>query len=379
MEAEEEEREVATASAALFGGAEGETRFDDDGMDGSELPSSFTMPLLTRDEEEDAESAGDAAERALPLSREEEGEKQTVAPSHGIEESVNRVNIQENQRETEEAIGTPPDTEEQVPATDQQTPEQASDVVDRRGYQCRFEKCSKFAQAGGLCISHGGGYRCQTPFCAFFNLRTCPDHGGSKRCSVTGCTRVALGTSALCCAHGGGRKCSVKKCEKYDAGQGFCLSHGGGRECTANGCSKKAIRYGLCSGHGGRARCKVEGCTKFDRGQATAEARSVMLKDARHPVWEVGGASFTEVVDGARLKIVATGHSMVADAKITVAQASAAHAAVVINTIKEVVTASLTVVDLHAPSWTAPRNKYNGIFEYASDDAVRMVESHDAL
>ncbi|KAF4323022.1 hypothetical protein BBO99_00003382 [Phytophthora kernoviae] len=179
MEAEEEEREVATASAALFGGAEGETHFDDDGMDGSELPSSFTMPLLTRDEEEDADNA------------------------------------------------------------------------------------------------------------------------------------VAM---------------EVVLDAKWKAAQS-----------------------------------------------------SIVVRDAQHPVWEVGGASFTEVVDGARLKIVATGHSMVADAKITVAQASAAHAAVVINTIKEVVTASLTVVDLHALSRTAPRNKYNGISESASDDAVRMVESHDAL
>ncbi|KAF1330325.1 Wrky transcription factor 19, partial [Globisporangium splendens] len=137
---------------------------------------------------------------------------------------------------------------------------------------CQHDGCDKFAQGGGLCIAHGGGYKCKTPFCAFFNTRTCEEHGGSKRCGILGCTKVALGVSALCCAHGGGRKCSVKKCDKHDAGLGFCLAHGGGRNCTVEGCTKKQIRYGVCSGHGGRARCKEEGCEKYDRGQGKCKS-----------------------------------------------------------------------------------------------------------
>ncbi|KAG2864640.1 hypothetical protein PC113_g4387 [Phytophthora cactorum] len=345
MEAEEEAREVATASAALFGGTEGEPRFDDDdGMDGSDLPPSFAMPMLPRgDEEEDA-----AAPSSVPR---EEAEKQM--------EDAN-LQPQETMADTTEAHVT--QTDGQQPETTTDTDDSAMEAADRRCYQCRFENCPKFAQGGGLCIAHGGGYRCQTPFCAFFNLRTCPDHGGSKRCGVTGCTRVAQGTSALCCAHGGGRKCSVKKCDKYDAGLGLCLAHGGGRDCTMNDCTKKAIRYGLCSGHGGRARCKVEGCEKYDRGQGKCKAH--------------GGGYFCKVQgcnkkdkggDDAKLKAVAIGLSMEVDASNTAAQGSVALVVGATNTTKEVDTALHTVVALHVPSRTAPRNRS------ALDDAVRMV------
>ncbi|KAG4049156.1 hypothetical protein PC123_g15551 [Phytophthora cactorum] len=288
MEAEEEAREVATASAALFGGTEGEPRFDDDdGMDGSDLPPSFAMPMLPRgDEEEDA-----AAPSSVPR---EEAEKQM--------EDAN-LQPQETMADTTEAHVT--QTDGQQPETTTDTDDSAMEAADRRCYQCRFENCPKFAQGGGLCIAHGGGYRCQTPFCAFFNLRTCPDHGGSKRCGVTGCTRVAQGTSALCCAHGGGRKCSVKKCDKYDAGLGLCLAHGGGRDYDA------------------------------------------------------------------KLKAVAIGLSMEVDASNTAAQGSVALVVGATNTTKEVDTALHTVVALHVPSRTAPRNRS------ALDDAVRMSPCDD--
>ncbi|KAH7481731.1 uncharacterized protein KRP23_4908 [Phytophthora ramorum] len=177
MEADEEEREVATASAALFGGAEGEPRFDDDGMDGSDLPPSFALPLLTRGDEEEAADAREEENTAQP-------EKQTPSViSQATEEPPDSAEVEVDAQETE--------TED--------TAEQTEETADRRGFQCRSENCPKFAQAGGLCIAHGGGYRCQTPFCAFFNLRTCPDHGGSKRCGVTGyganLKTVAIGLS----------------------------------------------------------------------------------------------------------------------------------------------------------------------------------------
>ncbi|KAI9907382.1 hypothetical protein PsorP6_004705 [Peronosclerospora sorghi] len=290
MEAENEEREVATASAALFGGNECETHFDDERTEGLELSPSFAMPLLTRGYEDKIE----------PCSVHEvfEVEKQPQE-NHSLHDERTRLSIEAGIDSTGLGVEQEPDasqTEEnwqgdeannaalrptsRLPNLEAHRSLNAGSFVitrrgekeDRKGYQCRFENCPKFAQAGGFCIAHGGGYRCQTPFCAFFNLRTCPDHGGSKRCGMTGCTRVALGTSALCCAHGGGRKCSFKKCDKYDAGQGLCLAHGGGRDCKMSGCTKKAIRYGLCSGHGGRARCKVEGCEKYDRGQGKCKA-----------------------------------------------------------------------------------------------------------
>ncbi|TYZ66849.1 hypothetical protein PybrP1_002468 [[Pythium] brassicae (nom. inval.)] len=142
----------------------------------------------------------------------------------------------------------------------------------RRKKLCQQEGCGKHDQGGGFCLAHGGGNKCQTPFCAFFNLRTCEEHGGSRRCGIPGCVKVALGAAALCCAHGGGRKCSVASCEKHDAGLGLCLAHGGGRSCTVEGCSKKQTRYGVCSGHGGRARCREEGCDKYDRGQGKCKS-----------------------------------------------------------------------------------------------------------
>ncbi|KAG6972406.1 hypothetical protein JG687_00001470 [Phytophthora cactorum] len=328
MEAEEEAREVATASAALFGGTEGEPRFDDDdGMDGSDLPPSFAMPMLPRgDEEEDA-----AAPSSVPR---EEAEKQM--------EDAN-LQPQETMADTTEAHVT--QTDGQQPETTTDTDDSAMEAADRRCYQCRFENCPKFAQGGGLCIAHGGGYRCQTPFCAFFNLRTCPDHGGSKRCGVTGCTRVAQGTSALCCAHGGGRKCSVKKCDKYDAGLGLCLAHGGGRDCTMNDCTKKAIRYGLCSGHGGRARCKVEGCEKYDRGQGKCKAHGggYFCKVQGCNKKDKGGG-LCVAHDDAKLKAVAIGLSMEVDASNTAAQGSVALVVGATNTTKEVDTALHTVI-----------------------------------
>lgn len=242
-EMEEEEMETA----ALFGGED--ARFDDVEIDGAELPASFSISLLPREGE--GEDEDDAVRRGdVPPSEATDAEEKPAVgnDAHPLDGAVHGHDDYED--DADDGSGSA-----------------HAGVPPRRSYQCQYAGCPKFAQAGGLCIAHGGGYKCQTPFCAFFNLRTCPDHGGSKRCSVTGCTRVALGVSALCCAHGGGRKCSVKKCEKYDAGRGFCLAHGGGRACRIEGCTKKQIRYGFCSGHGGRARCKVDGCDKYDRGQ----------------------------------------------------------------------------------------------------------------
>ncbi|KAG7398279.1 hypothetical protein PHYBOEH_011363 [Phytophthora boehmeriae] len=117
----------------------------------------------------------------------------------------------------------------------------------------------------------------------------------------------------------------------------------------------------------------AEGETRFgDDGMDGSELPSSFAMPLLARDEEVAVASFTVVVDDARLKTVATGLSMVVDAKITVARANAARAVVVISTTKEVVTALLMVADFHVPFRTAPRNRS------ASDVVVRTVESHDA-
>ncbi|KAI9996133.1 hypothetical protein PInf_013516 [Phytophthora infestans] len=351
----EEGREM---SVAFFGGTKSEKQLDEnDEIEGSDLPPSFVMPMLSRGDEEEV-----APEQSLePREETEKQPEDALQPQETTTIDVQAVQANSIHLETTtDAEGS------------------GTSAADRHGYQCRFKNCPKFSQGGGLCIAHGGGYRCQTPFCAFFNLRTCPDHGGSKRCGVTGCTRVAQGTSALCCAHGGGRKCSVKKCDKYDAGQGLCLAHGGGRDCTTNGCTKKAIRYGLCSGHGGRARCKVEGCEKYDRGQGKCKAhgggymckmQGCKKKDKGGGLCVAHGGGKKCYVEGydAKLKAAAVGHLMVVGVNNTVAPASAARVVGATNTTKEVDTALPTVVASHVPSQTAPRNRSD------LDDAVLMV------
>ncbi|KAE9236993.1 hypothetical protein PF005_g839 [Phytophthora fragariae] len=228
MEAEEEAREVATASAALFDGAEGEPRFDDEGMDGSDLPPSFAMPLLARGDEDNA-AEGEAAAAATrgavsaPPADVKRGQERAASSAEASGEASAQSPAQPQETTQDQQEQQPHNGQKADAAPPQAQDEAEAEAADRRGYQCRFESCPKFAQAGGLCIAHGGGYRCQTPFCAFFNLRTCPDHGGSKRCGVAGCTRVAMGSSALCCAHGGGRKCSKKKCDKSRSASGVAV------------------------------------------------------------------------------------------------------------------------------------------------------------
>ncbi|RHY10262.1 hypothetical protein DYB36_006327 [Aphanomyces astaci] len=135
----------------------------------------------------------------------------------------------------------------------------------KRGAYCRFpDGCTKYAQAGGLCIAHGGGRLCTDPLCPEYHTRTCKKHGGTKKCSHPDCTNVSVGKTRMCNTHGPGRRCQV------DAGRGYCMAHGGGRICKMDhptACTKKQYRGGYCYEHAIKPKCQSEGCTKMDLGK----------------------------------------------------------------------------------------------------------------
>ncbi|OQS07405.1 amidohydrolase family protein, partial [Thraustotheca clavata] len=145
---------------------------------------------------------------------------------------------------------------------------ESTTAAPRKANHCRYEGgCTKYAQAGGMCIAHGGGRLCTVATCPAYNTRTCRLHGGSMKCMHADCTNAAIGKLRVCCKHGGGRKCQTEGCNKYDAGKGFCLSHGGGRLCKHDDCPKKQYRQGFCYEHATKAMCRVEGCPRLDLGK----------------------------------------------------------------------------------------------------------------
>ena len=88
-------------------------------------------------------------------------------------------------------------------------------------------------------------------------------------CQVEDCEKLARTGAVLCMSHGGGRRCQEEGCNKFDVGYGKCLSHGGGRRCMQPECDKSAVSAsGLCKMHGGSKKCKIEGCTKFAQGSS---------------------------------------------------------------------------------------------------------------
>ncbi|GLE00410.1 hypothetical protein PINS_up009167 [Pythium insidiosum] len=119
---------------------------------------------------------------------------------------------------------------------------------------CGFPECTSNAVTRGLCISHGGGRRCQRK----------------------GCTRGAQ-SKGLCVAHGGGRICKAKGCSNIQRSMGLCIRHGGGKRCSVPGCQKGVVRQDLCTAHGGKRKCKVEDCNKHvkKKGLCRSHANSV--------------------------------------------------------------------------------------------------------
>lgn len=120
---------------------------------------------------------------------------------------------------------------------------------------CAFPQCTSNAVTRGLCISHGGGRRCQRK----------------------GCTRGAQ-SKGLCVAHGGGRICRAKGCSNIQRSMGLCIRHGGGRRCCVPGCQKGVVRQDLCTAHGGKRKCRVEDCNKHvkKKGLCRAHANSMI-------------------------------------------------------------------------------------------------------
>lgn len=121
---------------------------------------------------------------------------------------------------------------------------------------CAFPQCTSNAVTRGLCISHGGGRRCQRK----------------------GCTRGAQ-SKGLCVAHGGGRICKARGCSNIQRSMGLCIRHGGGKRCSVPGCQKGVVRQDLCTAHGGKRKCRVDGCNKHvkKKGLCRAHANAAAL------------------------------------------------------------------------------------------------------
>ncbi|KAG7390155.1 hypothetical protein PHYPSEUDO_008609 [Phytophthora pseudosyringae] len=136
------------------------------------------------------------------------------------------------------------------PRADPMTPHEAK----REKKLCAFPQCASNAVTRGLCISHGGGRRCQRK----------------------GCTRGAQ-SKGLCVAHGGGRICRAAGCSNIQRSMGLCIRHGGGRRCSVKGCQKGVVRQDLCTAHGGKRKCRVPECTKHvkKKGLCRSHANSM--------------------------------------------------------------------------------------------------------
>ncbi|RLN92088.1 hypothetical protein BBJ28_00015652 [Nothophytophthora sp. Chile5] len=130
----------------------------------------------------------------------------------------------------------------------------AQQELKREKKLCAFPQCTSNAVTRGLCISHGGGRRCQRK----------------------GCTRGAQ-SKGLCVAHGGGRICRSAGCSNIQRSMGLCIRHGGGRRCSVEGCQKGVVRQDLCTAHGGKRKCRVPECTKHvkKKGLCRSHANSM--------------------------------------------------------------------------------------------------------
>ena len=115
--------------------------------------------------------------------------------------------------------------------------------------------CAVGARAGGKCIAHGGGRRCQHEGCgkgASGATDFCISHGGGDACAVAGCER-ARAVRGLCGYHSGRNAkkelCVTPGCRRKAIGDGRCRVHGGVRVCTHETCRNRARARGVCAKH----------------------------------------------------------------------------------------------------------------------------------
>jgi hypothetical protein len=72
--------------------------------------------------------------------------------------------------------------------------------------------------------------------------------------------------SKLCVTHGGGKRCQKEECKNGALKGGFCRRHGGGKRCQKKECASSALRGGFCAKHGGGNRCLETNCDKTAQG-----------------------------------------------------------------------------------------------------------------
>ena len=141
---------------------------------------------------------------------------------------------------------------------------------DGKVKRCSFKGCTKFAQSGGVCWTHGAKRkRCSFEGCTNYVQKggVCITHGAKvKRCSFEGCNNIAQ-NGGVCYTHGAKRKgCSFEGCTNGAVKGGVCVTHGAKKkQCSFEGCNKQAVKGGVCYTHGAKKKrktCNHEGCTK---------------------------------------------------------------------------------------------------------------------
>ncbi|RHZ31356.1 hypothetical protein DYB31_011282 [Aphanomyces astaci] len=95
--------------------------------------------------------------------------------------------------------------------------------------QCRMPDCFNIVYARHLCVRHGGKKKCTATGCQAnaYGGNFCGQHGGSlskPACKFQGCIKQSH-TRGLCVTHGGGRRCQMDGCGHYARGGGLCHKH----------------------------------------------------------------------------------------------------------------------------------------------------------
>ena len=144
-------------------------------------------------------------------------EQEAVDPyahMHGHESDVDDSSEKEEEQEAVHPYAHMHGHESDVDDSSEEEEEETERPVKKRkgphkpSLACREQGCDKWAQTGGLCVKHGGGWQ--------------------KPCSVEGCGTLA-NSRGLCVKHGGGSKkpCSVDSCDKQaqSGNEGMCKRH----------------------------------------------------------------------------------------------------------------------------------------------------------
>eukprot|EP00985_Skeletonema_marinoi_P012869 scaffold6284_cov86-Skeletonema_marinoi.AAC.6 len=157
-------------------------------------------------------------------------------------------------------------------------------------WTCRESGCKKWAQKGGVCMTHGAKVthkRCSAEGCTN-QVQTggvCKRHGAKvKQCSIEGCSKQAQ-KGEVCIRHGAKvkvKQCSKEGCTNIALKGGLCRRHGEkGKRCSSEGCTNIVVRGGVCIRHGATKtikQCSSEGCTNIVKSRGVCSRHGATVK-----------------------------------------------------------------------------------------------------